>query len=130
MYHYPMESMEEKAVLGQETQEDSKLKREQEINALFSELLKEAETAEAGTLQERFWQVWEEKFSSADAIEEALPAIFKEAGENEKKFLKETENMGETGEAWDADKETQARILLDEIRKDFTRRLEGLSNLY
>lgn len=124
-----MESMEEKAVLGQETQEDQKLRKEREINALFSELLGEAGISEAGTLQERFWRVWEEKFSSTEAIQETLPAIFEEAGENEKKFLKETDNMGETGEAWDADEETQANILLDEIRKDFEKRLEGLANL-
>ena len=124
-----MESMEEKTVLRQETQEDPKLKREREINMLFSQLLGEAKKSQTGTLEERFWQAWEENFSSKDSIRETLPAIFEEAEDNEKKFLKETDNMGETGEAWDADEETQAGILLDEIRKDFTRRLEGLANL-
>ena len=124
-----MESMEEKAVLGQETQEDQKLRKEREINALFSDLLKEAGMSEAGTLYERFWQAWEGKFSLGHAIQETLPAIFEEARENEKKFLKETENMGETGEAWSADEETQVGILLDEIKKNFERRLEDLVNL-
>lgn len=124
-----MQSMEGKEILEQETQEDPKLRKEREINALFGELLKEAGMSEGGTLQERFWQAWEKKFVSAHAIQETLPAIFEEAGENEKKFLKETDNMGETGEVWDADEETQANILLDEIKKDFEKRLEGLTNL-
>lgn len=124
-----MKSMEGKEKLLEEAREDPKLKREFEINTLFGDLLKEVGTSKIGTFQERFWKAWEEKFSSVDAIQEVLPTIFEEAGENEKKFLKETENMGETGEAWDADEETQVNILLDEIKKDFARRLEGLANL-
>ncbi|MEK7149178.1 MAG: hypothetical protein AAB796_02150 [Patescibacteria group bacterium] len=124
-----MESMEEKTALRQETQEDPKLKREREINMLFSQLLGEVKKSQVGTLEERFWQAWEEKFSSADAIREILPTIYKEAEDNEKKFLKQSEEMGEAGEVWDADEETQTGILLDEIRKDFEKRLEGLANL-
>ena len=124
-----MESIEEKTTLAPKTQEDPKLRKEREITALFNELLKKARASEAGTLQNRFLQAWEEKFSSAHAIQEILPAVFEEAEENEKKFLKETENMWETGEAWDANEDTQANILLDEIKKDFLRRLEDLSHL-
>ena len=124
-----MESMEEKTVLRQETQEDPKLKREREINMLFSQLLGEAKKSQTGTLEERFWQAWEEKFSSADAIREILPTIHEEVEDNEKKFLKQSEEMWETGETWDADAETQKNILLDEMRKDFEKRLEGLANL-
>ena len=124
-----MKSIEGEAILAQETQEDPKLRKEREITTLFNELLKEARTSETGTLQEQFFQAWEKKFSSTHAIQEILPAVFEEAEENEKKFLKETENMGETGEVWDANEDTQVNILLDEIKKDFARRLEDLSNL-
>ena len=121
--------MEGREMFLEETQEDQKLKKEREVNTLFSELLKESEASEVGTLQERFWKVWKEKFSSIDAVQKTFPTLFKEAEENEKKFLKETENMGETGEVWDADEETQVNILLDEIKKDFVGRLENLTNL-
>lgn len=124
-----MKPMEGREMFLEETQEDQKLKKEREVNTLFSELLKESEASEVGTLQERFWKVWKEKFSSIDAVQKTFPTLFKEAEENEKKFLKETENMGETGEVWDADEETQVNILLDEIKKDFVGRLENLTNL-